>query len=367
MWECGMIFSSLINKLLLRARKIGKNEINVYSLENSFYAFEAKKMGMRSQLLAGDILQVQNGCQSFNIWHCGTDFDGWGSLKLAGDKSHRYARLRQEGIPIPTHAVLKSGDYHGVMKFRQSINNSPVVIKPARETGDGDGVCIKPEGHLETLFAVFFAGSFGRQIIVEEFREGENYRLLYCRGKFLAASSRNPATVEGDGVHTIRRLIERMNQGRRKVGDIVAYCPETRPILYKVPLTRETARSLAKQRYSLDSIPPRGTIVRLQDICHWLRGGHYRDVSDVISPEIIEMGRRAAHAVGIHLAGVDVIAESITHPFSNRFVINEVNTTPGILIHYEIINPSCRRPVAKKLLESFMYGSDYSAGGGFQS
>ena len=353
-----MHVAPLFFRVLVRAQKRiqTKHKVKFDKLENSYYLFEGEKLGINTKIIMDDVLQLSKGHEVYNIWHSGTDFDGWGSLHIAGDKVHCYSMLKKAGIPVPRHVVLKSGDYKNAIAFKKQIN-VPIVIKPARDTGDGSGVFIKPESNLATLFAVNCSGAYGKEVIVEEYFEGTNYRLLYCKGRFVGASSRIPAFVVGDGMHSISELITNLNKGRREIGDLEPYDPTTRPVLYRIAISRSLKKLVNRQGLKLNSIPGKGVVVRLQDICHWLYGGQYWDVTDTISTDLIEIGKEAVQAVGVKLAGVDLIAKDIIDPKEGSYVVNDINTTPAVLVHYEAQNRDKIRPVARDILK-IMFGLD---------
>ena len=52
------------------------------------------------------------------------------------------------------------------------------------------------------------AAGYSRRVIVEAMLHGRDYRVLVLNGRMAAASERIPARVYGDGVHSIRQLIE---------------------------------------------------------------------------------------------------------------------------------------------------------------
>jgi len=321
----------------------------------SYYLQHTPEFGVEHKLLSNNVLQLRKGKNVQNVY-LGSflDFDGRATLMIASDKVLCSTMLKEAGIPVPRHAVLPSGDYRNAMAFKRTING-PIVIKPARHTADGIGVFLRPESSASIWYAAHCAALYGEEMVVEEYFEGTNYRLLFCEDRFLSACARLPSCVVGDGIRTIRELIAMENRGRRKQGDYLPYSRETRPILYEILISPDLKRQLRKQGYTLKSIPHKGDKVFLQDVCHWFRGGRYEDVTDILSSEFVRVGRRAADVLGIKFAGVDLIAKDITRPAPGTYAINEVNTSPSLLIHYEVQNQANLRPVAREIL-SMMFG-----------
>jgi cyanophycin synthetase len=328
--------------------------IDLNKLENSYYIKEAQKLGINSNIIMDNVLQLRKGDEVYNIWQSGTDLDGLGSLHVSGDKAYCYSMFEKIGIPTPKHAIFKSGDYKSAIDFKNRMK-SPIVIKPARDTGDSKGVFIKPETFREIFRAVNIAGAYGREILVEKYFEGTNYRLLFCKGRFLGASARVPASIVCDGFHSIKEMIVLANKGRLQIGDIFGYEALERPILYEIRITRQLKKVIRKQGLRLSSIVGNGRVVQLHDTCHWLYGGQYLDVTDEISPVLVDVCRKGAEAIGIKLAGVDMIAQDIKEPREETYVINEINTTPALLIHYEVQNQEKRRNVARMILETMFH------------
>ena len=337
------------NFIKYKKRKIGKSrELNMY---NSYYLLAAKQLDISIKIFDNHIIQLRKDEKVQNIWSAWTDLDGEASLMIAGDKPLCYDLLEEENIPLPNYKVLKRGDYVGALEFREKCNG-PVVIKPARNTGDASGVFVKLKRDIDIWRAVCSAGALSDEIIVEEYFEGINCRLLFCNGRFLAASSRIPRYIITDGINTIKSLIKKENAGRVPVGEYYKFDELRRPIRYEIPLDRETKKMLKEKEYTLESVPPKGERVSLQRICHWYYGGEYYDVSSDISSQLVEICKKAVSKIGIKLAGVDIITKDIETVTERSFVINEINTTPGLLVHYEVQNQDKMRPVAVEILKS---------------
>lgn len=312
----------------------------------------ARRLKLQIDFRTDDIIAVRNPRTGiyYNFLSSYTDFDGLASLRIAADKIYCYRLMQRLQLPVPRHIIVPKNEWIRSIAFSRQCPGG-IVIKPARDTGDGLGVCILPATPWEIFHAAAFASIFSENLLVEEFCRGTNYRLLYCEGDFVAASSRLPATVMGDGRTSIRNLIHAANRGRREIGDIPEYSEETRPILYKIPEDRNVRAALARQKFHFDSVPPSGSVVQLQQICHWLWGGSYWDVTEDICPDLVAAGAKLVKALGIRLAGVDIIAEDIRYCDAGTYVINEINTTPALLVHYEVQNRDKYRPVAELILD----------------
>ena len=91
---------------------------------------------------------------------------------------------------------------------------------------------------------------------------------------------------------------------------------------------------------SWESVPAAGESVSLASVCNYQHGSTYAECLTVAHPEIIAASERAALAVSAVVSGVDVIAPDITKP---EYIVNEVNITPLLLIHYAA--PDHRDPI----------------------
>src|SRR5690606_11139342 len=82
-----------------------------------------------------------------------------------------------------------------------------VVVKPARgEQGKGISVGLTTPEEVET--AVQRARQICSEVILESFFEGQDLRLVVIDYKVVATAVRRPARVVGDGLATLRKLIE---------------------------------------------------------------------------------------------------------------------------------------------------------------
>src|SRR5207302_6019318 len=133
--------------------------------------------------------------------------------------------------------------------------------------------------------AFHLAQEHAAKVVVEEFFEGRDYRVLVVNSQVVAASERQPAQVLGDGVHTIAELIEIANQDPQR-GDG-----------HEKPLTRIKPDALVKAYLkkcglSLNCVPRLGEVVFLCEGANLSTGATARDVRDRVHPEIAAIGER---------------------------------------------------------------------------
>ncbi|MHC5831787.1 MAG: cyanophycin synthetase, partial [Nostoc sp.] len=97
-------------------------------------------------------------------------------------------------------------------------------------------------------------------------------------GKLVAVAERVPAHVIGNGRSTIAELIEETNldPNRGEGHDNV---------LTKIELDRTSYQLLERQGYTLNSVPPKGTISYLRATANLSTGGSAVDRTDEIHPE----------------------------------------------------------------------------------
>jgi D-alanine-D-alanine ligase-like ATP-grasp enzyme len=89
------------------------------------------------------------------------------------------------------------------------------------------------------------------------------------------------------------------------------------------------ARTLAAQGLSPDAVPPAGQPVRVLANANLSTGGRLEDLTGRLPADAERLAVRAAGAVGLRLAGVDLLApDLLARP--EEAVILEVNGSPGL-------------------------------------
>ncbi|WP_053361965.1 cyanophycin synthetase [Bacillus sp. FJAT-27251] len=232
--------------------------------------------------------------------------------------------LHSCGLPVPKGEIVAS--LEEIFKAADKVG-FPLVIKP-RNGRQGQGVITNIKNKQELFNVVHCMDDYVKEYIIEQYYEGHDYRLLVVDGKLTAASLRLPPFIIGNGQDSIRRLIEIENENPLR-GD-----GHEKPMT-KIPFNYTVACFLEKFNLSLDSVPPRGQVVQVVGNANLSTGGQAIDVTDEIHPTVVEIAVAAAKAVGLDIAGIDLVSKDITKPFCfEESAIIEVNAAPGIRMHH---------------------------------
>jgi cyanophycin synthetase len=275
------------------------------------------------RLTEGSLVQFGWGSRQRRIQAAEIDRTGAIAEAIAQDKTLTKRLLDAAGVPVPQgRPVADAGDAWAAM---QEIG-AAVVVKP-QDGNQGKGVTVNvtTREHLAAAFAT--AAEYGSTVVVERFLPGHDFRLLVVGRKLVAAARRDPPHVIGDGAHTVRQLVEQVNSDpRRGEGHATS--------LTKIRFDDVALGRLALQGFSAESVPPQGTRVVLRNNANLSTGGTATDVTDDVCSEVAARAVAAAQMIGLDIAGVDVVCETMQEPLEEQGgAVVEVNAAPGLRMH----------------------------------
>jgi cyanophycin synthetase len=251
----------------------------------------------------------------------------WNTNSIAVDISCNKALtkdfLSRASIPVPYGRVVETED-EAIEAF-QAIREA-AVVKPL-DGNQGKGVSVNLTTQEQVRAAFRIAQAYSRDVIVEEMFEGQDYRLIVVGGKLVAAARRCAPTVLGDGLHTVRELVEIENLNPLR-GD-----GHEKPMT-KMRLDEIAQACLEKQGLAFDHVVPFGRTVLLRESTNLSTGGLAVDVTDEVHPSTALVCERAAAAIGLDICGVDLLASDISKPLTKANGIVELNAAPGIRMHH---------------------------------
>lgn len=277
------------------------------------------------RLNADSLVQLGYGTKQRRICAAETDRTGAIAEAIAQDKEMTRKLLKGIGVPVPEGRAVENRD--DAWEAAKDID-APVVVKP-QYGNHGRGVTTNLTAEDQVKAAYDLAREHGRNIIVEKYAPGADYRLLVIGNRMVAAARREPAHVIGDGVHTIAQLVEVVNRDpRRSDGHST--------VLSKIKLCEIALATLAENGYTPESVPAVGTKVVIRRNANLSTGGTAIDVTDIVHPLVAEHAVWAARVIGLDIAGIDVIVEDITRPLEEQNgIICEVNAGPGLRMHLQ--------------------------------
>lgn len=248
--------------------------------------------------------------------------------QICSKKELTKAFLEKADIAVAKGGLFSPSQLAEGLEFAQK--NYPVVIKPT-PGGHGDGVFADVKNDDE--FAFFWQETKKitnpKNIIVEQKFVGLEYRILATNEKVLAVTHRIPANVTGDGVHSIKKLIQIKNNDPRRSDD-------TGDPVVKIKIDASVIRKIESEKVTLDSVLEEGRQLFLRDNSNISTGGESIDCTDKIHSSVAKIAVEAINAIpGLLYAGIDFMTTDITREHTgNDYIIIEINSSPGIDMHH---------------------------------
>jgi len=239
------------------------------------------------------------------------------------------AFLRERGFSAPKGAAFpRDAQPEAEAFFTELLPSLPngACVKPTdSRKGRQVHVGIRDLASFRTAFAA--AGKNHARILVEETVSGIAYRFLYLAGRVIAVELCRPASVEGDGIHSIADLVMLKNVERR-------LNPSHARRLLK--LGRRERSFLERSGLEPDGVPKAGELVFLTSASNMHQGGDIIDATESVHSSYVELVERAVNLIpGLVFCGADVAIRDANAPAAddNHHFI-ELNCGPGFAAHH---------------------------------
>ncbi|MFZ1987973.1 MAG: hypothetical protein WAV21_03015 [Minisyncoccia bacterium] len=255
-----------------------------------------------------------------------------------------------EGIPLPPESIDRVlwMDDKGVLKKEFKKLGLPVARGGVAFTRAGaerifeeiqGTVIVKPHSgsasrhttlHIDNLAELGRAFAIAKQVspfvVVEEELSGAVYRATVVNGTFAAFLRRDPPHVVGDGVLTIRELVEKENMHPARGG----------PYFSKMKLDSAATKELLWQGLTSTSVPEKGRYVTLHQKVNWSLGGTTADATEHVHPDNVALFEEATRVLKASISGIDFIIEnpSVSWKEQQRCGILECNSMPFFDNHH---------------------------------
>ncbi len=273
------------------------------------------------RLNQGNLVQLGYGALQNRIWTAETDLTSAIAEGIAGNKDLTKSLLRSCGVPVPYGEVV-----HTVEEAVAAAEDIglPVVVKP-RDGNRGRGVMLNLRSLDEVRVAFPVARAEDPDVIVEQFIEGDEHRVLVVGGQVVAVARGESAWVTGDGRSSIVELVDAQlnsdpRRGNADIHPLETLQPRTNGVILA---------NLQRQQLTPDSVPEAGRRVLVV-----ANGNHAIECTDKIHPEFAHLCTLAARVVGLDIAGIDLVCKDISQaPDTQSGAVVEVNAGPSLLMH----------------------------------
>lgn len=304
--------------------------------------FDAIQKGLKIEILDerdqfislqfGDHLEyVKNG----NM----TSHDSYISPLIMENKVVTKKVLAKAGFNVPQS--IEFTDVKSAVENFPLFENRAVVIKP-KSTNFGLGISIFQQGVTDRddfAKAVEIAFREDKEIMVEDYLLGTEYRFFVLGDQTLAVLLRVPANVIGDGVHTVAELVAAKNDHPLR-GD------GSRTPLKKIALGDIEQLQLKEQGLTVDSIPTKDQLVQLRANSNISTGGDSIDMTDEMHVSYKEIAVGISKAMGAAVCGVDLIIPDLKKPAElslRSWGVIEANFNPMMMMHIFPFSGQSRR------------------------
>jgi cyanophycin synthetase len=267
------------------------------------------------------------------------------ALQMAGNKPLMYRLMEEWGLScIPRYRLVDPDDVSAALKM---LGEGMLVAKPAADTGGGRGVTTHIATAKQLRAAISIARRYASRVLIEEHVDANCFRLLYLNGEIIDAIWRKRPCVTGDGIKTIDALVDDENalriqaSGQRGIS-LIAKDAEYRNHLQHIGL-------------SGSSVPAGGERLTVKNVVNQNSALENERVNDRVHPTIVAQCADICRHAKLVFAGVDLLIDDIARPWnSQRAIVNEVNTTPGLHHHVLVDSGSDNHRVGTRLLNHLL-------------
>ncbi|WP_134496577.1 acetate--CoA ligase family protein [Microvirga pakistanensis] len=293
--------------------------------ENSIsFLRAADKLDIPWSRIVGNTYAYGHGARASWLYSSLTEQTPALGVSIARNKLQTAKVLRRAGLPTPDHQSVTSPDMAAQIAAKFGY---PVVVKPIDQDG-GRGVSANLHDESAVRTAFDEAKRYSNNILVEKHVAGRTHRLTVFQGQLVNAVVRTPGGVVGDGMHTVQDLLDRLNadprRGRHKRSELMI-----------IDMDDEALSCLSEIGMTPLTVPAKEQFVALRRRANSRAGGTFASVMDQVHPDNKHLAERAAEALRLDLAGVDLLIPDISVSWlMSGATINEVNAAPGLNQRY---------------------------------
>lgn len=241
------------------------------------------------------------------------------AMRLAKNKQKARMKFQENKVPTPAGGCFyDEDDIEKIYKFADEIGY-PVVLKPM-DGARGHGVFtnISSRNELKETYYHIKNDLEYKNIILEKFVVGDDFRVFVVGNKVAGVIKRTPANIVGDGEHTIQELIDEKNK-KRSVNPFLSTA--------LIKIDKEVNDYVSSAGYSLTSVLEKDKLLFLRGKANASSGGDTLGVTNEFPDEVKKVAVSAMKSLtGFTHCGVDVLYDKA----SGTYNVIEINSRPQI-------------------------------------
>lgn len=280
-------------------------------LDEELLEHTARQQGIRVQRYPGRMLEFTQG-QKQTVFHINAPRVPMDAKSMQTDKVLVKELFRRNNIPTPVGQAFL--DFGTAYRFFAS-RSCPQVVKPTNGFASR-GVSVHVTTPEQFKAAWQKAKKIGENILVEDMIQGEEIRVYVKNGEFVAATVRAAPFVIGDGINTIKELVDGKNRDRAR-----------NPVTSSALINDFSA--LTRQERKLTEVPTNGEWVVLADSHAVAAGAEFIRLGSELPKPVIEKCLTAAKLLPSTVCGVDLFIENLESPSS--YWITEINASTPVI------------------------------------
>jgi len=272
-------------------------------------------MKIKKAIYAWISKKFMDGCSNYNSLEV---------RKSCRSKEQARDKFQEGGIPHAQGLIFLNP--FEAIRFAKE-HGFPLVIKP-NVSGFSRGSHFPIRNYKELWKAIFLAKLWWPFTVVEQYLEGNNYRVVVANGEVVSVLQRYAPSVKGNGYATIRELMEVENAIREEM--------KLYPVISPLKETAQTTAFLAKQGLTFDSVPEEDQRVTLFYRISLAPGGVVEVINKQLLPEAnTALFKDVLKLFDANILGIDVILEKgIEFDYrEQKCIFLEVNSRPYLKMH----------------------------------
>lgn len=259
----------------------------------------------------------------------------YAASKIAKDKAVTNALLQANGLPVPEEIRLAArGDMDTAAAQAFLAAHQTVVVKPLDAShGKGITVNVSTAAHLDEALQEAAAHTERSELIVQEQVPGIDVRVVCIGYKYADAISRLPASVVGNGIHTVKELVDITNGSDERGANYSAR-------LNTIPQDRVLAY-LGADKFA--QVPQAGETVQVIGVSNVGMGGERHNIRQDIPLFLQEMAIKAARTLELPVCGIDFMVKRLPQAGDTledlQPKIIEANECPMLTMYEDLQSP----------------------------